>query len=114
MMVGIGHEVMAFFPVIANGLWKLGSHLQSTFTSFGLGAGAFLILSGILFYQLLGRVERHEFLTDPLIVIGVVASFYGIASVCFMVTNHAAWVVLLLGAGLLFIAGAIRREHQKG
>ncbi len=113
ILIGIVHEVMTFHPMIAEGFTGLESVWQQTFTYFSLGCGGLLILCGVLFLMLLGRVERHEFLVAPLVVIGLFALADGILATIFMLSNPFAWVVLALGIGLSLTAMAIRSKHSK-
>jgi hypothetical protein len=113
ILVGIAHEVMTFHSMIAEGFIGLDTAWQQTFTYFSLGCGGLLILCGLLFLMLLGRVERHEFLVAPLVTIGVFAVADGILAVCYMFANPFAWVVLGLGIGLFLIAMSIRSKHRK-
>ncbi len=108
IILGIAHEAATFLPVISVGMQGLEPEWSRTFTYFSLGCGGLLILCGVLFLMLLGRVERHEFLVAPLVAIGAFAAVDGVLAVCFMYANPFAWVVLALGVGLLFAAMAIR------
>ncbi len=113
ILIGIVHEVLTFHPMIAEGFTGLEPEWQQTFTYFSLGCGGLLILCGVLFFMLLGRVERHEFLVAPLVVIGLFALADGILATIFMLTNPFAWVVLALGIGLFLIALVIRSKHRQ-
>jgi hypothetical protein len=113
ILVGITHEAMTFHPMIAEGFIGLDAAWQQTFTYFSLGCGGLLILCGLLFLMLLGRVERHEFLVAPLVTIGVFAVADGILAVCYMFANPFAWIVAGLGLGLFAVAMNIRSKHRK-
>lgn len=113
IVIGIVHEVMTFHPMIAEGLQGLDAAWRGTFTYFSLGCGGMVVLCGVLFLMLLGRVERHTFLVAPLVAIGVFASANGVLAVYFMLDNPFAWIVATLGIGLLLVAMAIRAKHQK-
>ena len=113
ILIGIVHEVMTFHPMIAEGFTGLEPEWQQTFTYFSLGCGGLLILCGVLFFMLLGRAERHEFLVAPLVVIGMFALADGILAVWFMLDNPFGWVVLAFGIGLFTIAMLIRSKHRK-
>ncbi len=113
ILIGIAHEVMTFHPMIAEGFTGLEPAWRHTFTYFSLGCGGLLILCGVLFFMLLGRVERHEFLVAPLVVIGLFALADGILATIFMLDNPFSWVVLALGIGLFLTAMAIRSKHRQ-
>ncbi len=113
ILIGIVHEAMTFHPMIAEGFTGLEPAWRHTFTYFSLGCGGLLILCGLLFFMLLGRVERHEFLVAPLVVIGLFALADGILAAIFMLANPFAWVVLGLGIGLFLTAMAIRSKHRQ-
>ncbi len=113
ILIGIVHEVMTFLPMIAEGFTGLEPAWQQTFTYFSLGCGGLLILGGVLFFMLLGRGERHEFLVVPLVVIGLFGLADGILATIFMLANPFAWVVLGLGIGLFLTALAIRSKHRQ-
>ena len=99
--------------MIAEGFTGLETAWQQTFTYFSLGCGGLLILCGVLFLMLLGRVERHEFLVAPLVVIGLFALADGILAAAIMFTNPFGWAVLAFGIGLFTIAMLIRAKHLK-
>ncbi len=113
ILIGIVHEVMTFHPMIAEGFTGLDAAWQQTFTYFSLGCGGLLILCGVLFLMLLGRVERHEFLAAPLVVIGIFALGDGILAVWFMLDNPFGWVVFALGIGLFVVSMLIRSKHKR-
>jgi hypothetical protein len=112
VIVGITHEVMTFYPMITDGMLGLDAMWKQTFTYFSLGCGGVLILCGLLFFMLSGRVERHEFLVSPLVAIGLFATADGIFAVCYMFSNPFAWVVSVLGLGLFLTAMGIRSGHR--
>ncbi len=104
---------ITFLPVISEGFAGLATRWQCAFTYFSLGCGLLTMLCGLLFAMLLGRVERHEFLVAPLVVIGLFALADGILATIFMLDNPFSWVVLALGIGLFLTAMAIRSKHRQ-
>lgn len=113
IILGVIHDVATFTPLIKGGLACLDNGSLKAMIYMSVICGASLILSGFVLLLLLKQVERHVFLTSPVLVIGVFLAVNGIVAVVYMFDNPFAWIALLLNLSMFFITISLKIKLAK-
>ena len=110
LCLGIIHNIATFTPLIQGGLSLLSPADLSAMIYMSLMCGTSLILSGLLLYLMLQKVDQISFLRIPMLIIGIFLALSGLLSVYYMFENPFAWLALLLNLNMFFITIGLKRK----
>ena len=102
-ILGIIHDIATFTPLVNSGLGCLSPADFNAVIYMSLMCGTSLILSGVILYLLLKKVEEFYLLALPILLIGVFLALSGVMSVVYMFDNPFAWLSLILNLSLFLI-----------
>lgn len=97
-LLGIIHNIATFTPLIREGLDCLSRDDLRLVTYMSLMCGTALIVSGLVLFALLNKLEAYPVLALPILFAAGFSCLSGILSVVYMIYNPFAWFNLLLGA----------------
>jgi len=100
LSLGVVHDIATFTPLIKNGK----STISPVIIYFSLMCGTSLILSGLLQFVMLRKIDQISFLRVPMLIIGIFLALSGILSVIYMPENPFAWAALLINLSMFAVA----------
>lgn len=103
LVLGIIHDVATFTPLIKGGLACLTPDNLNAMIYMSLICGTSFIFSGLILVLLLKKVEQFDFLSSPILLIGIFLAISGILSIVYMFDNPFAWIALLLNLSVFII-----------
>jgi len=109
-ILGIIHDIATFTPLIKGGLLCLTPDNLRAMIYMSLVCGTSIILSGILIFILIKKVEQYEFLTIPILIISSFLAISGLFSVIYMFDNPFAWIAFVLNMTMFSIATLLRQK----
>jgi hypothetical protein len=110
LVLGIIHVIATFTPIIQEGLGCLDNENLKAMIFMSLMCGSAFILSGLLLFLLLKKLEQFAFLISPILVISIFCSIGGILSVIYMPDNPFAWIIFLPGLAILCISVLLKQK----
>ena len=108
-LLGIIHNIATFTPLVREGLDCLSIDEMRLVTYMSLMCGTALIVSGLVLFALLNKLEGYPILSLPILIAGGFSCFSGILSVVYMTYNPFAWLNLLLGVAMFSITLRLKR-----
>lgn len=97
-LLGIVHNIATFTPLIREGLGCLSNDTLRLVTYISLMCGTALIISGLVLFALLNKLEDYPVLALPILLAAGFSFLSGVLAVVYMTYNPFAWLNLLLGA----------------
>lgn len=101
--LGLIHDIATFTPLIQDGLSLLSPDDRSAMIYFSLMCGTSLILSGLLLFVMLKKIDQISFLRVPILIIGIFLALSGLLSVFYMSENPFAWAALFINSTIFVI-----------
>jgi len=108
LILGIIHDIATFTPIIKYGLTCLDILNLNAVIYMSLVCGTSLILSGLLIYIQLAKIQENTVLVFPTLIIGIFLAITGIFSIVFMFNNPFAWIALVLNISIFTVILKIR------
>jgi len=96
LSLGLIHDIATFTPLIQDGLSLISASDRSAMIYFSLMCGTSLVLSGLLLFLMLNKINQIHFLRGPMLIIGIFLALSGFASVFYMLENPFAWMALFI------------------
>ncbi len=112
LLLGVIHDIATFTPLIKDGLNCLTSDKLNAMIYMSIMCGTSLILSGIVLFMLLKKVEQFRFLSSTILLIGIFLLISGILSIIYMSDNPFAWIALLLNLCMFIITIGIKLNNK--
>lgn len=103
LCLGIIHNIATFTPLIQGGLTLISPADLRAIIYISLMCGTSLILSGLLLFVMLRKIEQISFLRVPVLVIGIFLAISGILSAFYMPENPFAWVALFINISMFAV-----------
>ena len=110
LVLGVIHNIATYTPIIQGGLSCLAIPDLKAMLYMSLVCGTSLILSGLLIYLQLGKIQEHPILLFSTLLIGIFLTVIGVFSVYYMFDNPFAWIALILNILILGIILKIRQQ----
>ncbi|MDR0660044.1 MAG: hypothetical protein LBG19_04420 [Prevotellaceae bacterium] len=108
-VMGIVHNVLTFTPLVREGLECLSREELRLIIYMSLMCGTSLIVSGLVLFALLNKLEGYPILSTPILFAGGFSCLSGILSVIYMTYNPFAWINLLLGTAMFIITLRLKK-----
>ena len=112
IILGVIHDAATYSPLIKGGLSCLDPGNLKAMIYMSLMCGTSLILSGIILFLLINKVELYPFLSLPLLVTGIFLVINGILSVIYMSDNPFAWIALVLNLSMFVIIVVLKMKTK--
>jgi hypothetical protein len=103
LSLGVIHNIATFTPLIQGGLTLISLADLSAIIYMSLMCGTSLILSGMLLFVMLRKIEQISFLRVPVLIIGIFLALSGILSAFYMPDNPFAWVALFINLSMFAV-----------
>ena len=113
LVLGIIHDIATFTPLLQYGLSCLTTLDLNAVIYMSLVCGTSLVLSGLLIYVQLGKIEAYPFLASSIMILGIFLALTGVFSVFFMFQNPFAWIALILNVSIFVVINRIRQLIAK-
>ncbi|RPH33721.1 MAG: hypothetical protein EHM93_03545 [Bacteroidales bacterium] len=113
LVLGVIHDIATYTPLVQGGLSCLTPPNLRAMLYMSLVCGTSLILSGLIIYLQLKRIQEYPVVIDSTLLIGAFLALTGVFSVIYMFDNPFAWLALILNVLMFGIIYTISNHIKK-